>query len=212
MESNTVNLKDVLVRALRDLNGTAGAIALEPKDPKYDAVDMFVLEKVGVIRTAGWSLHLIQDTIFKTRSFHPVKALWYCSLFCDAFKEVFPTAGTLHGDLLKCRKYIPLVPHAGPIFGFDNPTSTTPWEELDRVANLLDFSWPKEFSSRKGVLQGVVKRDKLKIPLCADGKPRKKLTKIEVGNALLLNEATKKVKHQCQVIFDIVNACGEDSA
>ena len=200
-------LKDKISSALRELDGKTGAIALEPKDTSYDAVDMFLLEKRGNTGTTeDWSLHLLQDTIAKAHSFHPVKVLWYCSLFCDAFKETFSDASrALDSDLLKCCKYVPLVPHSETEFSFERPTSTAAWKELERVANLLGFTWPDDFSSKQNSeLQDLVNDNELVIPLTANGTPRK-LTKGVVGNALLLKDATEKVKLQCNVIFDVVN-------
>jgi hypothetical protein len=79
-----------------DLEGDASAIALEPKDTSFDAVDMFVLVKEGQDGVAGdWRLYLLQDTISKDHSLHPVKVLWYCALFCDAYRFVFESTMTM---------------------------------------------------------------------------------------------------------------------
>ena len=201
-------LKDKFSGALLKLDGKTGSIALEPKDTSYHAVDMFVLEKQGTTGTIeDWSLHMLQDTIAKTHSFHPVKVLWYCSLFCDAFKETFSGAPPiLDSDLLKCCKYVPLIPQSETNFSFENPTSTAVWKELERVSALLDFTLP-DFSSKRNTLQemqDLVEAKNLVIPPTTNGTPRK-LTKPVVGNALLLENAAEKVKLQCNVIFDVVN-------
>lgn len=202
-------LKATLKKALGKLDDKIGSIACEPKDTSFDdAVDTFVVERQGINGTLDdWCLHMLQDTISKTRSFHPLKVLWYCSVFCAVLKEKFELSAE-SSDLLKRCKYIPVVPHHETRdFSFKTATATCELEELDAVAALLDFDWPSEYNSPNPNWKTVVDQHKLScwIPKTKDGKQRKKFDKRMVGNAMLMNEAvTEKVESMCQVIFDVV--------
>ncbi|CAB9525984.1 expressed unknown protein [Seminavis robusta] len=201
----TDKLQDELGRALLLLCDKAGAVALEPIETSFDAVDMFVLgKKEGTTETIeDWSLHMIQDTISKTHSFHPLKVLWYCSVFSKAFQEKFQNA---KGDPLMCCNYVPVVPEKEKTFTFKKATGDLTWDELDGVEKLLgDFTWLPEFSSttfksKKPNWEAVVKNHSLVIPLNANGTKRQ-LNRRVVGNALL--PETEKVEHMSQVIFNV---------
>ena len=201
----TGKLQAELKSAFNKLLGGTGAIALEPKDASFDAVDMFVLEKN---KTGGtfedWSLYLIQDTISKTHSFHPVKVLWYCSIFFDVFRDLFPEDKlATDANLLQRCKYAPVVPRAGKEFSFKAPTSSLSWNELERVGKILDFEWPEEIEQPSNYKDFVEKRA-LDIPITASGKSRK-LTKSVVANALICESAANKVEDHCEVIYDVVH-------
>lgn len=202
-ESET-ELRMMFTNAITELGSKAGAIALEPKSDSFDAVDMFVLEKRegGAIKITGdWSLYLLQDTISKKHSLHPVKVFWYCSLFCDAFEKIYTNEN--QDDVLKCCQYIPIVPQDEKTFSFKGETSSSNWAELERVATLLNFQWPGALIEQSPDLESVVQQNALEIPPLASGKKRK-LSKSVVGNALLLGTAKEKVQEECQVIFDVV--------
>ena len=206
----TDTLLDTFISALNDLKdlglkeGKSVGIALEPEDTSFDAVDIFVLVKTGSLGTpADWHLYLLQDTIARSCSLHSVKVMWYCALFCDAFEQVLPTVAS-KGGVLGCCEYVPVVPQGKKDFSFLKPASTSPWDEVDRVASLLKFDWPSELVGKKPDLEQIVEEKELKIPPTADGKARK-LNKAVVGNALLLEHAKLKVMKQCRVIFNVVN-------
>lgn len=196
---NDEDLGGKLREARKTLGGTVGAIALEPKNTSYDAVDMFVLIKTGATDTiADWLLYMLRDTISKTHTFHPVKILWYCSLFCGVFNE------EVTGDFLPRCKYIPVVPHATTDFKLQAPKSTSDLEELKAVAKLLGV-WPCEFDRQKLNLTSFVNAHSLVIPPTKDEKPRQRLDKKTVATAFLLEKAASAVMQECRVIFDVVN-------
>lgn len=213
MPFETKNLQGALRDALNklkdlqpELGKTKVAIALEPEATSFDAVDMFVLVKEsGEGTEEDWSLYLLQDTIARKHSLHPVKVLWFCHLFCVAFqKEVLSTESKVL--ILKRCKYVPVIPQEkkGP-FAFDEPVSNSVWAEVEEVASLLNFTWPPGFPGNKTYLQALVDEKKLKIPLTTSGNARQ-LNKAVVGSALLLEVARGKVAEQCQVVFDVLNA------
>ena len=127
---------------------------------------MFVLIKTGKTDTVGdWILYMLQDTISKTHTFHPVKILWYCSLFCTVFNE------EVEGNFLPLCKYVVVVPHATADFKFQAPKSTSDLDELKAVAGLLG-EWPDEFDKPKLNLNAFVEANDLEIPLTKDGKKK----------------------------------------
>lgn len=198
------NLKE----ALGKLDDKTGAIALEPKNTSFDAVDMFVVERQGTTgKLDDWCLHMLQDTISKTHSFHPIKILWYCSVFCAVLKEKLKSAES--SDLLKCCKYIPVVPYKTNDFSFKTATATCEQKELDAVAGLLGFDWPSQYNNPNPNWKTVVEQHSLcsLIPKTKDGNARKRFDKKMVGNAMLMTEgAATRVESMCQVIFDVVNS------
>lgn len=195
-------LKKKLCEAVKELGDNGGCIGLEPTDASFDAVDMFVLEKTGKTGTPrDWCLYMIQDTISKGHSFHPVKVLWYCSLFCDVLQELFPIQDASY---LKCCKYVPVVPHQTTEFKLAAPTGTATWPEVNRVASLLKYQWPRKLLD--GKLDELVAKEGLIIPKTAKGEDRKKLTKPVVGHELLLASAKGAVEDECLVIFDVVRS------
>lgn len=200
----TDKLEGSMMEALRRLNGqpVGTAIALEPTSASFDAVDMFALVKEDEKgNPLDWRLYLLQDTIARKHSLHPVKVLWYCTLFLDVFKKVLPDTARL-GNVLNCCKYIPVVPHESKSFEFEKSESNLKrWEDIDRVAQLLGVTWPKEINQGREKLKKVTKN--LAIPPTASGGKRM-LTKIVVGNAILNDLATKKVKEMSLVIFDVL--------
>lgn len=199
-------LKAVLKEALGKLDNKIGSIACEPKDPGFDAVDMFVVERQGTKGNADdWRLYMLQDTISKTHSFHPVKVLWYCSVFCDVLKEELQSEDG--SGLLNCCKYIPVVPHETKDFSFKSATATCDLQELDAVADLLRFKWPSEYTGPKPWKTVVDEHELLGwIPTTKDGSIRKKFDQKMVGNAMLMKHGAKtRVEKMCQVIFNVVN-------
>lgn len=205
----TNKLKDKLKEAFGALSAKARAIPLQPLDTSFDAVDMFLLVRTATTGSCtDFTLYMIQDTIAKKHSFHPVKVLWYCSLFCDVYKEIFPTVETMDSDLLNCCKYVPIVPKRDP-FSFETATSTSGWNEVRRVKDLLGFQWPDDFQNQLSAnspdWEHVQMSHNLTIPRKTRGDERS-LTKAVVGNALLLKEsdATARVEQACDVIFDVV--------
>ena len=160
---------------------------------------MFVLIKTGTSDTIGnWLLYMLQDTISKKHTFHPVKILWYCSLFCTAFNE------EAKDDFLPRCKYVAVVPHATTDFSFHAPKSTSDLDELTAVAGLLG-GWPDEFDKKKPKLRDFVKANNLDVPPTKDGKLRERLDKTTVATAFLLKKAERAVMKECRVIFDVVN-------
>ena len=205
----TDNLKDSIMEALQGLEeGDWGsAVALEPACTSFDAVDMFVLVKEGETGTAlDWRLYLLQDTIARKHSLHPLKVLWYCALFLDALKEVLPKVSQT-GPVLDCCKYVPVVPHKSKdSFEFEKPESNLKkWEDIDRVAQLINVSWPRGINGNAAKLKNIKAKMKLEIPLTASGGERV-LTKTVVGNAILHSHAARKVKEMSRVIFDVLNS------
>lgn len=213
MTFETKSLQDTLRTALNKLKDfqpehgkTKVAIALEPEATSFDAVDMFVLVKEsGKGTEKDWSLYLLQDTIARKHSLHPVKVLWFCYLFCVAFQEVvLPTASK--ESILKRCNYVPVVPQEKKgDFAFDEPVSNSVWAEVKQVASLLKFTWPPGFPGNKTYLKALKEEKNLKIPPTTSGKERQ-LNNAVVGSALLLEVATAKVAEQCQVVFDVLNA------
>ena len=212
MPFETDNLQDTLKTVLNNLkclqpeDGTEVAIALEPKATSFDAVDMFVLVKErGTGSEKDWCLYLLQDTIARKHSLHPVKVLWYCALFCEAFNQVVLSSASKE-SILKCCKYVPVVPQEKKgKFAFEEPVSNSLWAEVEQVATLLNVTWPDGFPGKKTYLKTLVEKKGLKIPPTASGNVRQ-LNKGVVGRVLLLEEATAKVTQQCHVIFDVLNA------
>jgi len=193
-----------------DLEGDASAIALEPKDTSFDAVDMFVLVKEGQDGVAGdWRLYLLQDTISKDHSLHPVKVLWCCALFCDAYRFVFESDDDDDQYLLQCCKCVPVVPLKKRNFAFKKPVANSNWNEVERVATLLGYEFPEEYSGNKTYLKKLKNDHQLEIPSTASG-TTPELNRKVVGNALLLQDpkadATAKVTQLCHVIFNVLNA------
>jgi len=176
------------------------AIALEPSDPNFDAVDMFVLVKSGNSYN-DLKLYMLQDTIARKHSLHPVKVLWYCALFCDTLKRCFELGSSQdNSTILEQCSYVAVVPQEDKL-SFDKPSSTSDWTEVQRVAKLLNFQWPQGVI--QGDLESVVAKYSLNIPKSKDGK-QKKLTRSVVANALILENACSKVLEQCRVIFNVV--------
>ena len=199
--------KALAVLKAGELEGDAAAIALEPKDTSFDAVDMFVLVKAGQDGVAGdWRLYLLQDTISKEHSLHPVKVLWYCALFCDAYRLVFDSDDDDDEHLLQCCKYVPVVPEKKRNFAFKKPVANSNWNEVERVAKVLGYEFPGDYSGNKEYLEKLICDRKLEIPSTASGRPNKKV----VGNALLLQDpmadAPAKVSQLCHVIFNVLDA------
>ena len=197
-----------LREAVEKLDDKIGTIALEPKNTSFDAVDMFVVERQETTgKLDGWCLYMLQDTISKTHSFHPIKIMWYCSVFCAMLKEKFALAES--NDLLNCCKYIPVVPHETRDFSFKTATATCNQKELDAVAGLLGFEWHSQYNDPNPNCKTVVDLNSLCdwIPKTKDGNARKRLDKKMVGNAMLMKEgAATRVESMCQVIFNVVNS------
>lgn len=167
LQFETEMLLTTLEKAFEKLKVEDGvsAIALEPKDTSCDAVDMFALVKKGQTGTTkDWCFYLLQDTISRDHSLHPVKVLWYCALLCDAYKKVFLSSSEEENDggeedesplesvaksLLKCCKYVPVVPQQERKFAFKKPVANSNWNEVERVATLLGYEFPKDFSGNK---------------------------------------------------------------
>ena len=211
-------LKDGMKEALEELHrqplsGRGGvAVALGPTSTSFDAVDMFVLVKKGETgTTADWHLYLLQDTIARKHSLHPMMVLWYCSLFNDAFGEVLPEVAK-NGSVLACCKYVPVVPHKSKdTFQFEKPdgdTSKFVWEDVEKVAELLGEKFPKDIHGGLAKLKSIIEEKNLEIPPTAKNQKRK-LNKTVVGNAILKNPAEKNVKEMAWVMFDVLN-CSEE--
>lgn len=214
-ECNVINfetdkLKEVMKEQLQKLAGKPKgvAVALEPISPSFDAVDMFVLVRQDEKGTAmDWRLYLLQDTIARKHSLHPVKVLWYCALFVEVFKEVLPEAGKT-GPVLDCCRYVPVVPHQSKdSFEFEKPESNLKkLDDIDQVAKLLDVQWPKEYKNDRLTqrqLKAFMKKMNLEIPHTTRGK-EKAPSKPVVGNTILNGPAAKKVKEMSFVIFDVL--------
>jgi len=139
----THQLKEAMKTAASELHGKSGGIALEPLDASFDAVDMFVLES----NANTFSLYLLQDTIAKKHSFHPVKVLWYCSIFCDVCKEILQSSEQEDSDLLKRCKYVPIVPRA-EAFSFEEASGSSTWKEIERVKALVGCDCPEDFQAK----------------------------------------------------------------
>jgi hypothetical protein len=59
--------------AIKDCVRSNKCVVIDPESDQQDAIDMFVVSKVG----EHWRVLAMQDTISKTHSFHPLKILEY---------------------------------------------------------------------------------------------------------------------------------------
>ena len=153
---------------------------------------------------SDWCLYLLQDTISRKHSFHPIKVLSYCVLFRGAFMDTFSTSPT-NLELLDSCEYVAVVPQEKKTFYFDKPASTSAWNEIDPVAALLDFNWPREFAAPKPDWFSLVEKRGLDIPPTTSGKQRS-LNKAVVANALLIGHAAKTLLRRSRVVFDVLEA------
>ena len=72
--------------------------------------------------------------------------LWYCALFCDAYRFVFESDDDDDQQLLQLCKYVPVVPQKKRNFAFKKTVANSNWNEMERVARLLVYEFPEEYS------------------------------------------------------------------
>lgn len=100
--------------------------AFEPKSPSFDAVDMFALFQWT---KGGWHFMMIQDTIGRKHSFHPVKLLEYRLLW----------EGASQGHVQTCDwSYAIVTPRSEPDkFTLEKETCSRKTTDVSKVAKLL---------------------------------------------------------------------------
>ncbi|MEL6607250.1 MAG: hypothetical protein AAFP88_03305, partial [Bacteroidota bacterium] len=205
----TSSLMEALIQAFASIQGNPGqAIALEPEDTSFDAADMIVLHRLPDTLASslhGWCLYLLQDTIARKHSLHPIKILSYCASFGRAFSTTCSKATPKSSELLERCEYIAVVPRDTKDFQFEEPSGLSTFDEVDNVAELLGVNWPVGFSRKKPNWSKIVKTENLIIPPTSSGKPRS-LNKTVVANALLIDNAKESVLQRSRVVFDVLYA------